>query len=184
MIIRAATLEDSIVRLRTWRRADAAALVRAMQDEEIMHWIDAPLPDTRRAAEAWIASQSSRWTRGELAELAVTDRESGELAGAVSLARFDWREWRAEIGYWLVPDARGRGVATRSVRLVSRWAFDELGLVRLELLAHPDNVRSQAVAERSGFAREGRVRSYRRSREGRSDMLLYSLLPEDLADAA
>jgi RimJ/RimL family protein N-acetyltransferase len=106
------------------------------------------------------------------------------LLGAISLGRFNWREWRAEVGYWLVPAARGRGVATQSVRMVARWAFEELGLVRLELLAHPDNVRSQAVAERSGFLREGRVRSYRRSPQGRSDMVLYSLLPGDMAVAA
>jgi RimJ/RimL family protein N-acetyltransferase len=184
VIIRAATLEDGWIRLRPWRRSDAPGLVKAMRDEELRRWVVAPLPYTRRDAEIWIASQEQRWTRGELAELAIAARENDELLGAISLGRFNWREWRAEVGYWLVPAARGRGVATQSVRMVARWAFEELGLVRLELLAHPDNVRSQAVAERSGFLREGRVRSYRRSPQGRSDMVLYSLLPGDMADAA
>ena len=79
---------------------------------------------------------------------------------------------RAGVGYWLVPAARGRGVATRAVRLLARWAFDSLGVVRLELTCGPDNVASQRVAERCGFTREGLMRAHLPFKGGRRDTVL------------
>ena len=57
----------------------------------------------------------------------------------------------AEIGYWVARAARGRGVATRAVRLVRDWAASELGLTTLELVIHEDNAPSHAVARAAGF---------------------------------
>ena len=57
------------------------------------------------------------------------------------------------VGYWLLPIARGRGLATSAVRLLSTWAVRELGVPNLRLTTAPDNHRSQRVAERSGFRR-------------------------------
>jgi RimJ/RimL family protein N-acetyltransferase len=86
----------------------------------------------------------------------------------------------AAAGYWLSPAARGRGLATRAVRLLARWAFGELGLARLELTCGPDNEASQQVAERCGFTREGLLRSHVPFKGGRRDSVLYSLLPGEL----
>ena len=61
------------------------------------------------------------------------------------------------LGYWLLPAARGRGLATRAVRLISGWALREPGIDRLQLLAEPANEPSQGVAERSGFRRVGLI---------------------------
>jgi ribosomal-protein-alanine N-acetyltransferase len=84
------------------------------------------------------------------------------------------------IGYWVSPQSRGRGVATRALVLLSRWALRQ-GVARLELTTHPENVASQRVAEKAGFVREGVLRSHIRFREGRRDSVLYSLLPSDIA---
>jgi RimJ/RimL family protein N-acetyltransferase len=62
-----------------------------------------------------------------------------------------------ELGYWVAADARGRGVATRAVELLSRWARDELGLTRLEIRAHRDNVGSRRVAEKAGYRDTGEL---------------------------
>ena len=88
------------------------------------------------------------------------------------------------MGYWLAPQARGRGYATAAVRLVARWGFDRLGLARLELFTDVDNVASQNVATRCGFRREGLLRSHLlvRSRGERRDSLVYGLLAEDLVE--
>jgi ribosomal-protein-alanine N-acetyltransferase len=87
---------------------------------------------------------------------------------------------RGSVGYWLLPEARGKGLATRAVTLVSRWALGELALMRLAPFTEPSNRRSQRVAERSGFHREGVLRSYTEI-DGRSvDNVAYSLLPSDL----
>ncbi|HEY8217748.1 MAG TPA: GNAT family protein, partial [Acidimicrobiia bacterium] len=86
----------------------------------------------------------------------------------------------AEIGYWVAKEARGHGVATRIVRLTSRWAVCDLGVQRLELMTHVENVASQRVAEATGFVREGVLRSYVTLGCGISDVVMFSLLPGDL----
>ncbi len=83
------------------------------------------------------------------------------------------------VGYWLLPSARGRGLATRAVRLLSDWAVHGLGITRLQLLTEPANEQSQRVAEPSGFKRVGVLAGHGQI-DGRSvDQVLFSLLPED-----
>ncbi|SDJ98637.1 Acetyltransferase (GNAT) domain-containing protein [Actinopolyspora mzabensis] len=75
---------------------------------------------------------------------------------------------------------RGRGAATRTLRLLARWVFDHLTLARLELTCAPDNTASQRVAERCGFVREGVLRSHMCFQGGRRDSVMSSLLPGEL----
>ena len=89
-----------------------------------------------------------------------------------------------EIGYWVKAGARGRGVATRALALLARWAFDELGAARVELRAEPDNVGSQRVAEKAGFTREGVLRSVLDFKGRRRDAVMFSLLPGDICTPA
>ena len=104
---------------------------------------------------------------GERARLAVTDAHSGELLGSVSLDRFADHD-AAEIGYWVKRGARRVGVALGAARLVIGWAFDDLGIARLELLTYPGNEASQALAARLGFTREGRLRGFLSPEQGKS----------------
>jgi RimJ/RimL family protein N-acetyltransferase len=83
----------------------------------------------------------------------------------------------AEVGYWLCREARGRGAATTAVRLVAGWAFRELGVGRLNLQTAPENLASQRVAERAGFTREGVLRAWLPTADGRRDSVMFSLLP-------
>jgi ribosomal-protein-alanine N-acetyltransferase len=109
---------------------------------------------------------------------AITDRRSGELMGAIGVREVD--QANAQIGYWVKREARGRGVATRALGLVSRWAFEELGAGRVQLFTEPGNVASQRVAEKAGFVREGVLRRYLNIKGERRDGVIFSLLPEDL----
>jgi RimJ/RimL family protein N-acetyltransferase len=73
--------------------------------------------------------------------------------------------------------ARGRGVMTRAVRLISRWAIEQLNIQHLEILAHPQNLSSVAVAERAGFHREEGVRRLYRVKKGHAeDRVVLSLV--------
>ena len=73
---------------------------------------------------------------------------------------------------------RGRGVATRALRLLSDWALspDGLGLARVQLTTDVDNPASQRVAERAGFEREGVLRAYVEHQGARRDMVVWSRL--------
>lgn len=166
---------DGVVTLRPWERRDADTLVDALDgDPEIARWLDqVPQPYRRSDALAYIGGL------GESA-FAVTDAETGEVLGSVGV-RFNETGDVGEIGYWLRREARGRGIMTRAVLLVSRWAFDR-GTVRLQLRADPKNVPSRRVAEQAGFRLEGILRSaHWNARLGRrQDWAMYSLLHDEL----
>jgi RimJ/RimL family protein N-acetyltransferase len=106
--------------------------------------------------------------------------EPGRVWGGTSLYDADRDQGRAAIGYWLAPHARGRGVATATVRLLAGWAFAALAVERLELTCAPDNLASQRVALRCGFVREGVVRAHMRFQGGRRDTMVFSCLPGEL----
>ena len=116
--------------------------------------------------------------------LAIGEDETGEYLGEILLF-VRTAEAAAvgigEIAYVIAPAARGRGVATSAVRLLSEWAFSRLELQRLELSIRPDNLASRRVAEKAGYRYEGTLRSTKLIRGTRVDAALYSLLPRDLA---
>jgi RimJ/RimL family protein N-acetyltransferase len=177
---------DGVVLLRPWQEADAPAIAEACRDEEIARWLDSvPQPYTQADARAYIALSRRGWKERTLAAFAITDAASGEVLGSVGVSVVDADQAVAEIGYWVKRAARGRGAATRAVRLASRWALAECGVQRLQLRADVHNLASQKVAERAGFTREGVLRSSRYSpRRGRRvDFVIYSLLPGELETA-
>jgi len=122
-----------------------------------------------------------RWASTTEAEFVIANEADAKALGLISLRIADRDPGLAAVGYWLRPEARGRGAATVAVQLIARWAFDELGVQRLELTTAPGNVASQRVAERAGFTREGILRGLVATRNnGRRDGVLFSLLPADL----
>lgn len=172
-------LRDDVVVLRPPTEGDADAITAAIQDPDIPRFTRIPSPYTREDAIRFITDATAHWRSGTAQSFMITDASNGSLAGGVGVHASEHLEVR-EIGYWVARDARGRGLATRAVRLVSRWVIPVLGLRRLELMTHVDNVGSQAVAERAGFTREGVLRSYATIGCGLADVVMFSLLPEDL----
>ena len=85
----------------------------------------------------------------------------------------------AELGYIVAEEARGRGVATEGLRLLTDWALSELGALRLELLISVENEASKRVAERCGYEREGVLRSTYVKPGVREDVEIWSRLGND-----
>jgi RimJ/RimL family protein N-acetyltransferase len=147
-------LSDGVITLRAKGRRDVDALVAICQDPEIARWTRVPSPYTRADAEGWIAAaELDRQVDRAIDWLAVD--EHGEVVASVAVQDIRRDEGVGEIGYWVAAPARGRGIATRAVRLASDWALNELGLQTLELMAHEDNVASQGVARAAGFTETG-----------------------------
>jgi RimJ/RimL family protein N-acetyltransferase len=166
------------VLLRPWRDADADATMAALQDPEIARWnsAGAGCPE----AIAGHLRRRADWSGGDHASWAVVDPATGELLGSVSLHEIDREQGDAQIGYWTVPAARGRGVAALVVDAVCRWAFATLPIDRIELYHAVDNPASRRVAEKAGFTQEGRLRrSYRYGDGAKHDELLWSRLADD-----
>ena len=167
--------------LRPPTEEDVPAVFEACQDREIQRWIPpVPSPYTEDDARAFIAWSNERWQVGDGASFVVVDRKD-RLLGTTALGlRLLEPAKIATVGYWLAREARGHGYATEAVRVLTRWASDELGVERLELYTEPANEPSQRVAERAGFTREGILRGHLRTADGRRDSVIFSLLPNDV----
>ncbi len=172
-------LADGDVLLRAFDRGDERAIVEAVQDPEIPRWTSIPAPYRGRDAKEYVARFERDRRAGRELGLAIVDRHHGALLGGIGLV-MDGPGQRAEVGYWVAVGARRRGVGTRAVRLLAEWAIDRLAVKRVELLANPANEASQRLAEAAGFRREGLLRSYRVRKGRREDLVMFSLLPEDL----
>ncbi len=165
--IRAPRLFDGDVGLRGLVASDIPAMVTACQDPEIPRWTRVPSPYLREDAERFLAVAAAEAAAGVGVALAVTIAAQDRLIGTVGL--MDLNGGGGEIGYWIAAPVRGRGVASRAVRLLRGWAHAELGLDALEIFAHRDNRPSQRVAESAGFASTGEIRSVPRMPPGRRD---------------
>jgi RimJ/RimL family protein N-acetyltransferase len=172
-------LRDGTVALRAWRDDDVSALVAALADGEISRWTRVPHPYGPADAIAWLMAQRAARARGDTLSLAiVAAAEPGRPLGSIGITVLH-RDARAEIGYWVARHARGRGLATRALGLLTRHAFSALRIARVELVTLPGNAASQAVARRAGFTREGVMRSYLATRGERFDQTMWSRLPGD-----
>jgi RimJ/RimL family protein N-acetyltransferase len=166
--------------LRPLRAAEYADADAAREDGQSAKWVNAlPQPDGERL----VAFLDDQRRNGRLLHLAVADAESDSFQGEIVLflrtpeaAEIDI----GEIAYAISPVARGRGIASAAVRLLSEWAFRHVGVKRLQLSIHPDNVASQRVAEKAGYTYEGTLRSMKLIRGERVDGMVWSLLPDEV----
>jgi RimJ/RimL family protein N-acetyltransferase len=170
------------VQLRPWRAdaQDAGALAAGFGDPDVAASVRFRAEGTQPSFEEVLTSRVEGWANGTLASFVVCDATSGDVLGSVGVHQIDRANASAEVGYWLLPKARGRGLATAAVSAVARWAFGSLGLGRLELLHATENFASCGVATRAGFGLEGTLRSSFRYGDGRlHDEHLHARLSTD-----
>jgi RimJ/RimL family protein N-acetyltransferase len=153
--------------------ADVPSIAPAFRDDSVGG--EAGMPKLTEA-------ELRRFMGEPLAELRSSGRlfpvmivEGEAIVGGASLNNYEPFRDRVEIGYWLFPQGRGRGIATRVARALAEHAF-QVGIVRVEAVVRPENEPSVRVLERAGFTREGLLRSLLRHGDGRADAILFSLL--------
>ncbi|MFF2535351.1 GNAT family N-acetyltransferase [Streptomyces cyaneofuscatus] len=106
----------------------------------------------------------------------------GRLVGGTCFRLFDAATGLCELGVWLGPDVRGRGLATRAARKMTDWAVEERGMRRIQWLVAPDNAASISVAQRLGMSYEGTLRGYLpQEGGGRQDLEVWSMLAPERA---
>lgn len=174
--IEPAELRTGDLLLRPWREDDADAYWAALEFPGGRLWHGSTIV-SRDDAVATLRRRAD-WTTGDHASWALVDGTG--LVGSLSLHHIDLDQRDAEIGYWIVPSARGRGLAVRAVEAVVRWGFTGLGVQRIQLFHAVENVASGRVAEKAGFTQEGRLRRSHRFGDGRwHDELLWARLDDD-----
>ncbi len=186
------TIDGDGVRLRAWRHDDAERVVQGCSDPLTQHFLaDVPRGYTRADATGYIEACHAAALRGTLLPWCLADPTDDRCLGALAIMDLDVhrsvldRSSGGVLGYWLHPDARGRGVLTEALRRAVRHAFLDvadggLGLDRLALRAAGSNPGSQAAAHRAGFTDVGRDRAAERLGDGSvDDLVRFDLLREE-----
>ena len=170
------------LRLRTYCEQDVDPLYEAVRESlaELSPWLPWAHADYGKAeARAWIASRPEAWGTEEYSF--IIEDPSGALLGGTGLNQLQPAERRANLGYWIRTSAAGRGIATAATRLLARAAFEDLGLLRIEIIAAVGNQASQRVATKAGAVREGILRNRIRHRNQQRNATCFSLIPTDVA---
>ena len=169
------------VMLRAPHSRDADAIVAACNDPAIVRFLPLlPTPYRREDALAWIDSAITHYQRGG-ASFVIVDPATDQLLGSIGLNDVSALSRTGEIGYWVAPWARNRGVASDATHALTAWAHAH-GIERLALLTEPENWPSQRVALANGYQREGVARGRGVNRDGsRHDLVVWARLTADPA---
>ena len=154
---------------------DVDAILPAFTDPELREAGNLPAFNREELA-ASLRELPTLAAAGRLLALAAVDARTGEIVGGGTLHHLDTERKIVEIGYFVLPGARGRGVATSIARMLAEHAFS-LGIERVAAYVNVGNTPSERVVDRAGFTREGVVRSMPKPDGRRIDKTLYSLLP-------
>lgn len=123
------------------------------------------------------------WLKREYLLWGLWDREANRFLGQISLEFPDWEMPKFEIGYWQRTAAAGHGFMTEAVEILTAFAFERLGAMRVAISCDPKNERSAGVARRCGYKLEGTLRNTMLNTEGKPrDTFLFGMTPEDYRD--
>lgn len=173
------TLAAGPFRLRPFSLADLDLIREASADPHIPAITTVPAIFSEDEGRRFIERQWSRAEDGVGYSFAIADAGTDRACGQAGLWLRDISRGRAEVGYWVVAPARGRGAAALAAEALAGWAHLELGIPRVELYVEPWNTASVRSAERAGFQREGLLRSWQEVAGERKDMFMYSSLAAD-----
>jgi RimJ/RimL family protein N-acetyltransferase len=171
-------LADDAIQLDPLDSRYVAHFAPLVRDPEVLRNTRVPEHPPPGFEATWVGRYEEGWRDGSRAGFAILSLD-GEFLGMAGIVDLELTADQGEIGYLVTEAARGRGVAGRALRLVTDWALDELGLLRVELLIDVDNAASIRVAERVGYQRDGVLRSLHLKGDRRADTIVYSLLPDD-----
>jgi RimJ/RimL family protein N-acetyltransferase len=168
---------DGGLLLRPWAATDATAFLTAYRDPVIQRWHTRG-PGTEDEVREWFEKYRQDWARETGGHWAVT-RGGGEVLGRIAMRGWNLDDGNAGCAYWVLPAARGAGVAPRALAALTGWAFDQAGFHRLYLDHSTRNNASCRVATKAGFLFEGTKRSAAIHADGRHDMHLHARIRAD-----
>jgi ribosomal-protein-serine acetyltransferase len=175
-------LSDEIITLRPFEFGEENELRKAVQESlpELKPWMAwANEEYSNEVAANFIAITRAQWASGAMYAFAVTDAQTGELLGGCSLSHIHPVYYFCNLGYWVRSSRHGKGIAARATKLIAKFAFESVKLIRAEIVIAVGNTASKRVAEKAGAHHEGIMLN--RMVVGREiyDAHMYSLLPSD-----
>jgi RimJ/RimL family protein N-acetyltransferase len=144
--------------LRPFREADADRIVEACSDARTRYWlVSLPQPYELTHALTYVEHTHELAARGTGLVWCIADARDGHCLGSIGLEGLGSYAPRAEIGYWAHPQARGRGLVTEAVRLVTRYVESAALATSVMIRCAAANVASRHVAEAAGYREVGRL---------------------------
>jgi RimJ/RimL family protein N-acetyltransferase len=180
-------LTDGRLRLRPWQEHDAGHLYSAARESVVsvgrwLPWCHAGYgPDD---AVAWIALCQAAWRTGEHYAFPILDAVTGELLGGAGLNQLNRPHRSANLGYWVRRSRQQQGIAAAAATLLARFGFEQLELIRIEIITLPDNHPSRRTAEKIGAHFEVIARQRLWANGQAHDAAVYGLIPSDLPQPA
>jgi RimJ/RimL family protein N-acetyltransferase len=175
----APSLADDTIRLDPLDETHVPEFVELIADEDVQRFTLVPSGAGEAFVRDWIAHYEAGWEGGSSAGFCIHDVSDGAFLGFAAIVALELDARQGELGYMVAPAARGRGTSVRAVGLLTRWAFDDLGLERLELRIDVANAASERVARRAGYRRDGVLRNAHFKEGMRSDTGVWSRLRSD-----
>jgi RimJ/RimL family protein N-acetyltransferase len=175
-------LTDKVVALRRFHPRDVDAFHLAVNESlgDLIPWMSWAHPAYGLAEVAeYVRVVSETWEAGRYYALAITDARDGTMLGAASLSHVHPIYNFCNLGYWIRSSRRGQGFAPRAARLAAQFGFEQLGLLRAEIVVAVENAASLRVAEKSGAHREGILRDRMTVRERVFDAVMFSFIRSD-----
>jgi RimJ/RimL family protein N-acetyltransferase len=172
------TIPAGWLTLRPFAAEDISWVYEVSRDPAVQHFVQVPTPYRLEHAGYFVEQVAmAGWDSGQRAEFLAAETATGRRLGRVGVGLGG--AGAAEIGYWVDPAARMRGVATHAVRALCRWAFSSLDLEIIEWRTEVGNLASRRVAEKAGFLVEATLRKRQIHRGVRVDVWVGSLLKAD-----
>ena len=173
------TLMDGNFLLRPWTLEDAPRVHELCQDPLIQEYTTIPVPYELSHATEWMKARVNLDDRTSISFAGVLD---GEVVLSISLHSIAEFDHICELGYWLAPDARGAGLASKAVRMVTDFGFS-IGFRRISAIVLPENPASQKTLLNAGFELENVVRQGMTRRDGtQTDAVLFAKFPPTVLD--
>jgi len=156
-----------------------AGVAAMFDDEDVLRYTRIPNPVPPGWEREWLRLYEEGRRDGTREAFAVVDAQDGSFLGLGLAFGIDREGRQLELGYVVAPGARGRGVATRTLELLTEWAFLELDALRIELWISTGNEASKRVAANVGYRYEGTLRSFHFKQGIRDDFEVWSRLSSD-----
>jgi ribosomal-protein-serine acetyltransferase len=175
-------LTDGVILLRPFRLDDAQETFAAVRESltDLKPWMSwAHEGYSIQTAKEFIRITRARWEEGTLFAFGIIDAKSGSVLGGCSLSHIHPIYHLCNLGYWVRTSRRGEGIAVRATKLAALFAFEKVGLIRVEIVMAVENAASRRVAGKAGARYEGIL--HNRMVVGRDiyDAHMYSLIPQD-----